>query len=459
MKVFLLLAIILVVVASAAGKKGKKPSKGKGNGGKEAKCLSDEQARYLCMEGTSLQAKMGPALVKCGIMPAMDGGSVEGSMSASVQTRAKKVKKPSKAKKPAKGKKPVNICKKKCPSMDDIKMEFMESGADDMCFYNAIGWMDDEGEFQKDVHEADIMELPWADRLNQTTIRECGQDMAAEKMAKKYGKCFAKKCYSEEEQELLSEMITMRATMKCFEASADKACANFLESFTKPSCSPLEAWEEAFSNASLVPAKLATMPTAPLIMYWRRSGLKVQPGTEAFTGQMRERPEVAYPTEPNTLYTVMMVDVSIEVEGMEGAQYIHWIVENVPGTMVDLGDEVMEYFPPSSFKVDPTTGNSLIEDGEPLNTYVTLVYKQSSRISMTKRQNGCNLELLTGRMGNNNALAAEYGLEGPIAGNFLRNVYSQATNYNLCGLSRCSGAPFPLPLPGVNDGPHCQADA
>ena len=33
--------------------------------------------------------------------------------------------------------------------MDDIKMEFMESGADDMCFYNAIGWMDDEGEFQK----------------------------------------------------------------------------------------------------------------------------------------------------------------------------------------------------------------------------------------------------------------------------------------------------------------------
>ena len=32
----------------------------------------------------------------------------------------------------------------------------------------------------------------------------------------------------------------------------------------------------------------------------------------------------------------MMVDVSIEVEGMEGAQYIHWIVENVPGTMVRM---------------------------------------------------------------------------------------------------------------------------
>ena len=62
----------------------------------------------------------------------------------------------------------------------------------------------------------------------------------------------------------------------------------------------------------------------------------MRPGTEATTDQMRERPEVTYPTEPDTLYTVMMLDVSIEVEGMEGAQYIHWIVENVPGTMVRM---------------------------------------------------------------------------------------------------------------------------
>ena len=75
---------------------------------------------------------------------------------------------------------------------------------------------------------------------------------------------------------------------------------------------------------------------------------------------------------------------------------------------------------------------------------------------MTKRQNGCNSELLMGRIGNAGALAAEYDLEGPIAGNFLRNVYSPATNDYLCGLSRCLGAPFPAPLPGVNDGQQCQ---
>ena len=154
-QVFLLLAIILVTVAAAPGKKGKKPSKGKpnkpvakpalagsgmpssgmmgsgmgsgvmggkgkgkgmgsmpgessegqGKGGKAGKCLSDEQvdtevahmqylliqAGYLCMEGTSLQAKMGPALTKCGMMPPMAGSSEEGAMSmgGSAQTRAK----------------------------------------------------------------------------------------------------------------------------------------------------------------------------------------------------------------------------------------------------------------------------------------------------------------------------------------------------------------------------------
>ena len=75
-------------------------------------------------------------------------------------TKAKqpaKAKKPAKGKKPTKGKKPSKtkpaktpkVCETDCPSMDDIKMEMMESSSEDMCFYNAIGWIDDEGEFQK----------------------------------------------------------------------------------------------------------------------------------------------------------------------------------------------------------------------------------------------------------------------------------------------------------------------
>ena len=47
---------------------------------------------------------------------------------------------------------------------------------------------------------------------------------------------------------------------------------------------------------------------------------------------MGERPSLLWRTEPGALYTVMMVDEGIE--RLEGKQYIHWLVENIPGTMV-----------------------------------------------------------------------------------------------------------------------------
>ena len=98
-------------------------------------------------------------------------------------------------------------------------------------------------------------------------------------------------------------------------------------------------WEEAFSDASLVPDRLATTPPAPVKMFWSRSGVKVQPGTLALTGQMLYRPEVSYPTEPDTLYTIIVADhgkLDATGELPEGIQYFHWIMENVPGTEVRL---------------------------------------------------------------------------------------------------------------------------
>ena len=116
----------------------------------------------------------------------------------------------------------------------------------------------------------------------------------------------------------------------------------------------------------------------------------------------------------------------------------------------------MEYVPPFAYKIDESTG-TLVEDGEPLHPYVTLVYKQPGRISMTTRQNGCNPDIVNIRLGFQAELATEYGLEGPIAGNFLRQVYDKSTDSLLCRVTRCFGAPFPAPLAGVNDGPLCQA--
>ena len=117
----------------------------------------------------------------------------------------------------------------------------------------------------------------------------------------------------------------------------------------------------------------------------------------------------------------------------------------------------MEYIPPFSFKIDPSTG-TLVEDGQPLHPYLTLVYKQPGRINMTSRQKGCSSDIIKNRLGFKAEVATEYGLESPVAANFLHHVYDNSTDSILCRMTRCVGAPFPAPLAGVNDGPLCKAE-
>ena len=53
-------------------------------------------------------------------------------------------------------------------------------------------------------------------------------------------------------------------------------------------------------------------------------------------------------------------------------------------------------------------------------------------------------------------LAAKYNLQ-LVAGTFFLATYSgKPTDQLLCYFSRCQRAPFPAPLPGVNDLPSCQ---
>ena len=35
---------------------------------------------------------------------------------------------------------------------------------------------------------------------------------------------------------------------------------------------------------------------------------------------------------------------------------------------------------------------------------------------------------------------------------------AKGTEYQLCRASKCTKSPFPVPLPGINDGPECQPD-
>ena len=128
------------------------------------------------------------------------------------------------------------------------------------------------------------------------------------------------------------------------------------------------------------------------------------------------------------------------------------------------GDENYEYVPPFSFLYDDASApTALVYNASPLHAIMFLVYEQSGRINMTEGQSGCNPDLGK-RVGNKDAIASKYGLENPVAGNFLYTKCSaEGTNWILCRFLRCKAnpvgdGPFPTLLPGVNDLPECMLE-
>ena len=74
-----------------------------------------------------------------------------------------------------------------------------------------------------------------------------------------------------------------------------------------------------------------------------------------------------------------------------------------------------------------------------------------------ERQSGCDSSIVDNRIGDHAAVAKKYNLE-LVAGNFFFTTYNEATNDLLCYFTKCTGEPFPIPVPGINDGPDCQAE-
>jgi len=225
-------------------------------------------------------------------------------------------------------------------------------------------------------------------------------------------------------------------------------------------CGPLQNFGEGlYSNlmwtkTGIVPNKLAqTPPSALSIVY---NGKDIWPNETVTTEDMISRPTLSWATEPGALYTIMQVDFGIE--RLEGLQFFHWLITNVPaGNSVILGDEVKSYVAPFYFLVN-AEGTGLVTDtsSQAGHDILTLVYKQSSgRVDMSAEESiECNPDSFNGRITDHVTIAEKYNLE-LVAGNFFWTTYTEATNAYLCYSGKCSGAPFPIPLPGINDGPEC----
>ncbi|KFB36929.1 AGAP002049-PA-like protein [Anopheles sinensis] len=96
---------------------------------------------------------------------------------------------------------------------------------------------------------------------------------------------------------------------------------------------------EAFERNDLV-ADLVNVAPEHTIQVKYPSKVEVSLGNELTPTQVKDRPTVCWPTESDTLYTLVMADPDAPSRSNpEMRSWKHWLVGNIPGKEVDQGEE------------------------------------------------------------------------------------------------------------------------
>merc|ERR1719220_124837 len=212
----------------------------------------------------------------------------------------------------------------------------------------------------------------------------------------------------------------------------------------------LDAWEE-------VGEVVGEAPPQRLMIDWPNNVQIVEPNVTTSVGLMTTRPRLTWPAEAGALYTVMAIDAGIQ--RVLPKVYIHWMVTNIPGNSVELGNEVMEYVTPFSLQINEDFADfGFIKDRyASAHPMIFLVFKQPGRIQVEETQRGCSPDIVSARIHDYRDLVSKYGLQLE-AGNSLQCPWSGShTVEMICRVSKCTREAFPFPISGVNDREECQA--
>ena len=210
----------------------------------------------------------------------------------------------------------------------------------------------------------------------------------------------------------------------------------------------LSAWEE-------VDQVVGEAPPQRLMINWANNVEIVEPNATTSVGLMTNRPRLTWPSEPGALYTVMVIDAGIQ--RVLPKVYMHWMVTNIPGNSVELGNEVMEYVTPFSLEVEEDPLDGFVKDRQAsAHPMIFLVYKQPGHIQVEETQRGCSPDIVTARIHDYRDIASKYNLQLQ-AGNYLQCPWSGSHTLEMvCRVSKCTREAFPFPIPGVNDLEECQ---
>jgi len=139
--------------------------------------------------------------------------------------------------------------------------------------------------------------------------------------------------------------------------------------------------------------------------------IEVVPGKVMTPTQVQHQPTLTWDAEPGAFYTIFFNDPdNLSRSNPNMREYAHWAVGNIPGTDIAKGETLCTFI------------GSGPKENTGIHRYVFLVYKQPGKLAFDGYQ---RLHRHPEERMNHKAaqLAAKYGLEGPVAGNFYMAEY------------------------------------
>merc|ERR1740137_506687 len=254
MKVPLLLALFILSVFSAP--KGKASLEKIPTKRQIAPILSNSEVSLACTKGTPLGDQLENALKYCDKVDELSrqigkngkgkgkagkgkSGKGKGKSGKGKGEKGKSGKGKGKSGK-GKGKSTSGKGGKKCPSVNDVLGKLESKAKKDLCVFDILGWVDENGKVIKDVMESAIRSLPTevAIEMSLEKIVTCATNKANEwALRPKRQRCDG--TYDPAERERLDQYEANVAGMKCLKTVMSTSCRIFINKPTAAETIPL----------------------------------------------------------------------------------------------------------------------------------------------------------------------------------------------------------------------------
>ncbi|CAH0713925.1 unnamed protein product, partial [Brenthis ino] len=163
---------------------------------------------------------------------------------------------------------------------------------------------------------------------------------------------------------------------------------------------------EAFIENKIVPNIIKNAPED--LIHVKYSRVEINLGNRVHPFQTLTKPDVTFNAKDDELHTIVFFGPDLPPDITPPyTQFLHWMIVNIPGTSLKEGKTVSTYFPPTPY---PGGFN-----------YIFLLFKQSESIDAKKLEylsvifNRPHFDII--------GFQEKHNLTGPVAGNFMKEVY------------------------------------